>query len=152
MRGDGDREGFLAPKHTRFKKKLIEGQSMEDGRTSATAARVAAIVQWTEGVRRLSDQAAQQQQNYATVADALHRLRAACGGGTRVPAGAGEKEASFPPAARAPPSATLLHTAYQAPSLTGGTGGGGARNLRVRDACRGRVGGASPTPPRAHSW
>ena len=44
-----------------------------------------------------------------------------------MPAGAGEKEASFPPAARAPPSATLLHTAYQAPSLTGGTGGGGAR-------------------------
>ena len=101
---------------------------MEERRPRATAARVDAIVQWTEGVWRLSDQAAQQHQNYATVADALHRFRAACGGGTRVPAaGAGEKEASFPPAARAPPSATLLHTAYQAPSLTGGTGGGGAR-------------------------
>jgi len=81
----------------------------------ATEKRAAAVAEWTEQVRRIGVQAAQQQDTYRAVADALESLRgvhepsANSGGRSSAP----EKEAAFPPAARAPPSAVLAHAAYQ---------------------------------------
>ncbi len=94
----------------------------------ATEKRVAAVAEWTEQVRRIGVHAAQQQETYHAVADALESLRrmhepsADSGGRTSAP----EKEAAFPPAARAPPSSVLAHAAYQ-PQVSASTRDRGAR-------------------------
>ena len=81
--------------------------------------RFAAVVAWTEEVRRIGAAWAQQQETYHAVADALESLRRTHepsvdmgAAGERM--GVKEKEAAFPPAARATPSSVLSHAVYEA--------------------------------------
>ena len=75
-----------------------------------SSGRVEAILNWTDEVRKIGAQVAQQQRTYAAVADALERLRPA-----REASADTAPEAAFPPAARVPPSAVLCAAAYQTP-------------------------------------
>ena len=75
-----------------------------------SSGRVEAIANWTDEVRKIGAQVAQQQRTYAAVADALERLRPA-----REASADTAPEAAFPPAARVPPSAVLCAAAYQTP-------------------------------------
>ena len=79
---------------------------------SITSERVEAIEAWVQEVRRFGEHMAEQQRVYAALNDALERLHHAPGVHART-----EREAAFPPAARAPASAALAHTIYQ-PSVS----------------------------------
>jgi len=84
-----------------------------------TELRFAAVVAWTEEVRRIGAACAQQQETYHAVADTLESLRrthepSVDMGAAAARTGVQEKEAAFPPAARATPSSVLAHAAYEA--------------------------------------
>ena len=70
-------------------------------------ARLQALADFTDEVRRIGAHVAERQEAYAAIADSLGSLQ------RRGSAAGPESEAAFPPEARAPPSSVLAQAAYQ---------------------------------------